>query len=215
VHGYGASRDFALPVAKLLWPRFHLLAPDLRNHGESGGRHTSVGYTERLDVSAAAGEAARRFGTPVGVLGVSMGAVAALFAAAEDRRIAALALDSPFASLREVLMRAAIQRGYPPRITPLLATLTCRTMALQQRYPHAAADPLRAVARIAPRPLIIAHGEADDICEVAHARRLYAAAGEPKSLWLAPGVAHAELYHDLADEYQRRMTAFFAAALEG
>ncbi len=214
VHGYGASKEFAYPVAAMLWPRFHILALDLRAHGQSGGQVTSVGFTERQDVIAAVDEAARRLDAPVGVLGISMGAVAALLAAADCPRIAAVAADSPFATLRGVIARAACQRGYPGPITPLLAELTCRAIALQQRYPVRAADPIRVIGSISPRPVFLAHGGADELCTPDNTERLYAAAREPKELWIAPGVAHAMLYQDRPDEYRARMAAFFSRWLE-
>jgi fermentation-respiration switch protein FrsA (DUF1100 family) len=209
VHGYTANKDFSFPVAAMLYPRFHLLAPDLRAHGESGGSLTTVGYHERQDVIAATDEAARRLAGPIGVLGVSMGAVAAILAAAEDQRIVALVADSPFATLRGVVARAARNRGYPGPLTPLLAEITCRTIALQQRYPAGAGDAIRAIPLLAPRPVLIAHGEADGLCTVDHAHRLHAAAGEPKELWVAPDMDHALMYQHLADEYRSRMLAFF------
>jgi dipeptidyl aminopeptidase/acylaminoacyl peptidase len=214
VHGYTANRDFTFPVAAMLHPRFHVLAPDLRAHGESGGKVTTLGYLERQDVLATVDQVTRRLSGPIGVLGVSMGAVAAVLAAAEDRRIAAVVADSPFDSLRGVLAHAARARGYPSRLTPLLAEITCRTIALQQRYPVRAGDAIRAIPRISPRPVLIVHSAADEICTVDHAHRLYAAARQPKELWIVPDVTHALLYQTLADEYRTRMLAFFERWLD-
>ena len=47
-------------------------------------------------------------------------------------------------------------------------------------------------ARIAPVPLLVVHGDADHYFPVEHAEHLFAAAGEPKELWLEPGFGHAE-----------------------
>jgi uncharacterized protein len=46
------------------------------------------------------------------------------------------------------------------------------------------------IARIAPRPLLILHGDADDVVPVTHARQLFSVAGEPKQLVILPGGAH-------------------------
>jgi fermentation-respiration switch protein FrsA (DUF1100 family) len=40
------------------------------------------------------------------------------------------------------------------------------------------------------RPVLIAHGGADELISVAHARRLYDAANEPKSLHIDPDRGH-------------------------
>ncbi len=49
-----------------------------------------------------------------------------------------------------------------------------------------------AAALIAPIPLLIVHGDKDQFFPVDHAERIYAAANEPKELWIVPGFGHAE-----------------------
>ena len=49
-----------------------------------------------------------------------------------------------------------------------------------------------AAALIAPIPLLIVHGDKDAFFPVDHAERIYAAANEPKELWIVPGFGHAE-----------------------
>lgn len=51
-------------------------------------------------------------------------------------------------------------------------------------------DPVGCVKGINPRPLLIIHGEDDDVVLVADAHRLYAAAEEPRELVVLPGVGH-------------------------
>jgi len=52
--------------------------------------------------------------------------------------------------------------------------------------------PAEAAARIAPVPLLIVHGDLDGYFPVDHAEQLYAAAREPKELWIEQGFGHAE-----------------------
>ena len=49
-----------------------------------------------------------------------------------------------------------------------------------------------AAARIAPIPLLIVHGDRDEYFPSDHADQLFEAAGEPKELWIVPGLGHAE-----------------------
>ena len=51
---------------------------------------------------------------------------------------------------------------------------------------------LDVVARVAPLPLLVVHGDRDGYFAVSHAQALAAAAGEPVELWIEPGFAHAE-----------------------
>jgi uncharacterized protein len=52
------------------------------------------------------------------------------------------------------------------------------------------------VGRIAPRPLFLAHGTANDLYSPEEAHRLYGLAGEPRELHLLDGAGHSEWMHD-------------------
>ena len=51
-------------------------------------------------------------------------------------------------------------------------------------------SPIKCVAGIAPRPLLIVHGNQDDTVNISHAHRLYNKAGEPKRLAIIDGAGH-------------------------
>jgi fermentation-respiration switch protein FrsA (DUF1100 family) len=51
-------------------------------------------------------------------------------------------------------------------------------------------SPEEHAARISPRPLLVVHGEEDEVVPYPHAERIYAAAREPKELVRIPGGAH-------------------------
>ena len=51
-------------------------------------------------------------------------------------------------------------------------------------------SPIKYVAEIAPRPLLLVHGSEDGVVAVNHARRLYDSAGEPKQIVEIPGAGH-------------------------
>jgi uncharacterized protein len=52
------------------------------------------------------------------------------------------------------------------------------------------------VGRIAPRPLFLAHGAANDLYSPEEAQRLYRLAGEPRELHLLEGAGHSEWMYD-------------------
>jgi len=72
-------------------------------------------------------------------------------------------------------------------------------------------EPVSHVARLAPRPLLILHGDADEVVPVAHASRLYGAAAEPKELAIIPEGHHRlrvdERAMDLAANRLKRWSA--------
>ena len=215
LHGHGGNRYTSIAYASCLFPRFTVILPDFRGHGDSEGRHTSIGYHERQDVIAAAEYLHGQGYDRIGVLGVSMGAATAILAAAESPLIDAVAADSGFAMLRLAVAEGARQMGYPKPLVRLLAHLACRASAWRLRHPMDAVDPLHQVGRIAPRPLLLIHGEADGLIPVDSAHRLYAAAGEPKELWILPEVGHARAIEQDADLYRQRVADFFERTLGG
>jgi fermentation-respiration switch protein FrsA (DUF1100 family) len=53
-------------------------------------------------------------------------------------------------------------------------------------------SPEEVAGRISPIPLLLVHGDHDHYFPVEHPQALYAAATEPKELWLVEGFGHAE-----------------------
>ena len=107
LHGYADAKVGAVAWAPA-WHDlgYHVLAIDLRAHGESAGSESSGGYFERHDVAQVIGQlrAERPAETRHVVLfGISLGATVAAGAAAEDGAadaVSALVLESPFADFR-------------------------------------------------------------------------------------------------------------------
>jgi fermentation-respiration switch protein FrsA (DUF1100 family) len=54
---------------------------------------------------------------------------------------------------------------------------------------------------------------ADSAIPADSAQRLYDAAGEPRRLWIEPGVEHMGVQNARPAEYERRVIEFFRAAL--
>lgn len=100
LHGYPAEKADMLPMAATLARRFTVLLLDLRYFGKSDGRATSLGLRERDDLRRALDALAARGFAGFGVFGFSLGGAIAMTAAAEDRRIKAIAVYAPFSDLR-------------------------------------------------------------------------------------------------------------------
>jgi hypothetical protein len=60
------------------------------------------------------------------------------------------------------------------------------------RWDPTPVPPYEAAVQISPIPLLIVHGDQDPYFPLDHAEQLYAAARDPKELWLIPGFGHAE-----------------------
>lgn len=215
-HGYFKSIAEMLDLGVKLNERgYNAFLFDFRACGESGGRFTTVGHKESWDVQAAVRFARDRYERgPVGVLGVSMGAAAAITAAAETDEIAAVVADSSFADLQEVIRRRIPELARVRWISPLGWGCIFIGEKLSGR-PIRRLRPVDHVGRIAPRPVLFVHGEMDTYIPVEHAEDLHRAAGEPKELWAVPGSDHAAVRFDHSEEYIRRVLAFFDEHLRG
>ena len=179
--------------------------------GSDEAAHT-LGVYERHDLEAAVNAMAARLGSvPIGLLGYSMGGAVSISVAADDARIAAVCTDSAFADPQTVIgehVHSALRVPAAVVMTPVIALFARRTGARLTDF-----RPLLAVSRIAPRPLLLIHGEDDTTVPIHHAEQLYAAAGEPKELWRVPGVGHVGAYFADRTEYVRRVTGFFESGL--
>jgi uncharacterized protein len=215
VHGFKNTRADMLEHALFLHDAgYAVLLYDSRGCGQSGGTF-GVGATEDRDVAGAVDllkAAARPGSAHIAVLGVSLGAGAALLAAARDLRIEAVIADSSWADERVQLERmATLPLGaialpllpYEPALVDALVGARLED-----------ARPRDEVARISPRPLLLIHSADDQnaTTPLADAQALLAAAGEPKELWIAPRGGHAGAFGALRDEYARRVIAFLRSA---
>jgi dipeptidyl aminopeptidase/acylaminoacyl peptidase len=211
-HGY--YRSLAEPFSvgcELNRLGYHVLLFDFRGCGLSAGRFTTLGYREAADVLGAVDYLHSRLGeAPLGVLGISMGAVAALRAAPDCPAIAAIVADSAYADLEDTIrhkMREILR-------LPILVRLGWASIRVGERLSDGNVAAVRAVDAVAsakggPRPLLLIHGERDDYLPPDNAQRLFQAAREPKELWLAPGSGHAMARLDHRREYVERVHAFF------
>ncbi|MFN8633475.1 MAG: alpha/beta hydrolase [Chloroflexota bacterium] len=180
---------------------------DVRGHGASGGAFT-WGVREPEDVATLARRLRHQY-ERVGGVGFSFGGYHVGTAAARFQAFDAVAMvatpRSFFIVDRHFLLRGIVRsiRAVRNRHS------TLRRFSMIP--PHGARRPTAAqiVSRIAPAPLLIAHGTGDWLLGTHHARELFARAVEPKSLLLVEGGSHAEgmmLAH--AEQLARPLTSF-------
>jgi pimeloyl-ACP methyl ester carboxylesterase len=216
VHGNGSNRNAtdsgSLDIAgELVGHGFNVLMFDLHGCGESEGNTVSGGYYEKDDLRGAVAYMQQRGFEKIGVMGFSLGAVSALMAAAEDTEIDAVVADSSYADLNDIMEPEFAKRTKAPKIflRPILFMIK-----IMYGVDFTAIRPVETVAKIAPRPILFIHGEADDMIPVDHGRRLLEASQNPDNiLWIVPG-GHTSAYHDYPVEFIDRVTSFFDAALK-
>ncbi len=165
-----------------------ILIVDYRGYGKSSGWPTEAGLYR--DARAAYGYLRQAgFGPERIVLhGESLGTAVAV-ELASLQGCAGLVLEAPFTSARDVA------RSVLPGLGPLL------TWGFNSR---------RKIPGLRV-PLLVLHGERDEVIPVALGRALYEAANPPKSFWQIPGATHNDMLDAAGPQYRERLRQFYGS----
>ncbi len=187
---------------------YNVLVTDYRGYGLSTGKPTRAGVladaraswfyaVSRQDVDA----------QKMILLGQSLGGANALTLAGTERLpgLRAVVADSAFSSYGRIgreKMRQIPVLGY--LLWPFSPLIVSGELS-----------PEPVVARIAPAPLLLIHGDRDEVVPASHSERLYSAAASPKWLWTLEGGKHTEAFARFRDKASPRILRFFEYALSG
>jgi alpha/beta superfamily hydrolase len=125
------------------------------------------------------------------LLGFSGGAAVSIYTAAHDPRISSVVTcscpaefnslsqrETPLEAIERFRQIGAIRdKDFPPSIE-------------EWERGFETVSPIKWVDKISPRPLLLVHGDADELIPLEHAYKLYQKAKEPKELKIIPGAKH-------------------------
>ena len=216
LHGIGDNKQqWLVPAVALQQRGYAVLLIDFRAHGESEGRYCTYGDHEAEDVASALAYLRQRGDVDmqrVGLMGLSLGGITALLAAARYDAIRAVMAEAAFSDLLQN-MGLAFNRftGVPAfpfaNLTVFWGQLITGTRLQRIR-------PVEVVAAIAPRAVFIIGDLADKLVNEPEASTdLHRKAREPKLLWQIPAAEHVGAFQTAGTEYIDRLDAFFAQAL--
>jgi len=145
---------------------------------------------------------------------MSLGAATALIATGEEPRVAAVWSDSSYGDLDLAVQAELARNGYPTFVR-----FGGYAMAwLRSGDDLLSLSPLGAVAKLDGRPIYITHGTADTRLSPRYAVDLAAAVhahGGSVERWMVDGAEHTQAIVLRPADYERRLDAFFEAALGG
>jgi hypothetical protein len=213
--GYGETQDQMLSIAEFLHRAgFSVLTYNSRARATSGGRYVTLGAMEQHDVVSLVNYAVGRRDVDanrIGILGISMGGASAILAAARDKRLRAVVDDSGFSDAPRVIAAGFEHFIHLPAFP--FAPITIGIADFRANVDVNRVRPMDVIAEVSPRPLLIIHDSGDAIVPVDNSLRNFAAARQPKELWLVPGSGHAQAETIAKSEYETRVTKFFEDAL--
>lgn len=163
-----------------------ILVLDYRGYGKSRGHPSERGFY--LDAEAGYDTLLQLGLTPKHIIlqGESLGtAVAAELAS--RRPCAALILESPLVSLSKMAAT----------VVPIVGPLVARGFEAHKKIGQVCA------------PLLVVHGDADEIVPFSHGQAVFSAANRPKQFWRVPGAHHNDLLYVAGNEYTTRLRAFY------
>lgn len=223
-HGVDHTRQVMLPRASfLVHGGYNVLALDLRGHGESAAQYASPGYLEARDILGAIQYIrSRNENTPVGVLGVSYGAVAALLAASQSGDIAAVVADGAYPTGKDVFeninhyfvrshgsplwMRGLFAVASFPGVPCAIAVVYYVRTGIWLGPELVSVLPSASRIRI---PVLLISGQQDWIVPTEQARRVLAALlTDQKRLVVIPGAVHDTTYSAAPHVYENAVLTF-------
>lgn len=200
VHFHGNAQNMSTHWRFVAWlPRqdYNVFVFDYRGYGESEGKPEPKGVFE--DSSAALNYVRSRGDIDpqrLLVFGQSLGGTNAIAVVGSGNRagVKAAAIESTFYSYSSIANDK----------------LTGAGLLVGDDYAAS-----KYVAAVAPIPLLLIHGTADNVIPLAHSQRLLAVAREPKRLVEVPGAGHLEpmAATRFGTTYQQALTDFFDASV--
>jgi dipeptidyl aminopeptidase/acylaminoacyl peptidase len=187
-----ADKGYKILAEQFCHAGFITLIFNFRGTGRSQGNLDILGWSR--DLRAALGflyDLEKTDKARLCLLGFSGGAAVSVYVAAHDPRVSLVvtcACPADFGSLRQKetpldsiqrfrKIGAIRDKDFPPSIE-------------EWQRGFETISPINWVDEISPRPLLLVHGDADELIPLEHAHRLYQKAKEPKELRIVPGARH-------------------------
>lgn len=193
LHGYTGWKEEMYPIACEYVARgYHALVPDMRCSGESEGDFIGMGWTDRLDNMLWLDQIiAKDPDAKIVIHGQSMGAACALMMSGEKlpSQVCAIVSDCAYTDAYQMFAKQMKDWFGLPSF-PLLDSMNL-VLQLRGGYNLKHASALKAIKKTT-LPVLIIHGDQDDMVPVDMAYQLYDAAGGEKELLIIPGAGHAQ-----------------------
>lgn len=215
VHGFRKTKDAMGDYTKFYNSLgYDILMPDLRGHGDSEGDYYGYGWDDRLDIINWTNLLINEYGIEEIVLhGNSAGSAAVLMTSGEElpAEVKVVIADSPYTTMKEEL-RHQLKHIYGLPGFPLL-DVTSLVTKVRAGYFFGDVSTVKQVKNN-KLPLLVIHGDADDLVPTWMGQEIYDTATSEKEIWIPENVGHIKSYELETVEFEKRIAAFLEKHLE-
>jgi fermentation-respiration switch protein FrsA (DUF1100 family) len=187
LHGNGGNITHrGLSARNIIKAGSSVLLLDYRGYGKSEGKPSEKGLYQ--DAEAAYDWIASQGYRPEQIIihGESLGTAVATYLATK-RKCAGLILEAPFTSAKAVA----------GRVLPVIGQMLIWGYNSKARMKDIHV------------PVLVIHGDRDEVIAYEFGQQIYAAANEPKTFWTIPGATHNDLHIAGRAEFPARLAAFY------
>ena len=208
-HGVTENKINSIKYARLFERLgFNSVIYDHRRHGDSGGKTTSFGFHEKVDLQAVVSTVRDRIGKRalLGIHGESMGAATTiLYAGQFEDEADFYIVDCPFSDFTEQILH--ILRT----TTPLRSSITLRAanlfLKIRDGYTTKLVSPREVITNI-KKPMLFIHSMEDDFIVPEMTKELFELKEDLKMMKLFEKGTHAKSFNENPEEYEKEVLHF-------
>ena len=213
-HGFRKQKEDMKDLAYFYYQQgFDILLPDTRGHGESEGNYIGYGWHDRLDYLNWIDRLIHDYKSEsIFLHGQSMGAALVLMVSGEKlpNEVKGIIADSGYTSVKEELAYQ-LKHIYGLPSFPLLNIASVITK-VRSGYFFGEASAIDQVENNT-RPLLIIHGEKDELVPTEMAHTIYETAGGEKMLWTVPNAGHIQSCNTQPQQFEKKLKEFITNVL--
>ncbi|MEE3134209.1 MAG: DUF454 family protein [Candidatus Thermoplasmatota archaeon] len=216
-HGVGTNgkcKHEPLMVSAMLYKNgINTLSIDLQGYGNSTvvDEYMKIGQIEYLDILGAVDyliDSRNVSENKIGVMGISLGGIAASIAFSEDERISAIWLEAAPSDFQILVEDQLAELGFPK----LLGGSAIRWVEVFIGVNPNEIPATNSALSAGERPMFLCHGYEDDLVPISHSQSLEKLALENNvnvTSWYVEGANHVDAIWSHTEEYEDNLTAFF------
>ncbi len=210
IHGYGCSRRSVIGIASAYYNDFgySVMLPDLRAHGESGGKYIGFGWCDSEDIICWIKYLEQMLGDNIKIIlhGISMGGATALLTAAKNSKsVNAIISDCSFSSIKDILT-LRLKKDFNLPEFPFIHLID---WMVKHRCNYSIKDGnVKEEVKKIQCPVLYIHGQNDNFIPVENVYVLYENTSSYKKIYICPEAGHAESAITDPLEYKERIHDF-------